>query len=67
MNAPTDSGSGSPCPGRDLLSAFSVGDLPADLQQAIAGHLGRCAGCVATREDAAGPFVFPVFFSLSRG
>jgi hypothetical protein len=36
------------CPDRNLLLAFSIGDLPQDVLDLIAVHLGRCEHCVTT-------------------
>ncbi len=52
--------SGTGCPnGRDL-SAFHVGNLPADTLEAIAGHVGECESCqfvLDGLDDAPDPLV----------
>jgi tRNA A-37 threonylcarbamoyl transferase component Bud32 len=48
------------CPGRDDLSAFHVGDLPAADLERIAGHLrdcGRCADTLDQLSDTADPLL----------
>ena len=37
--------SGTNCPSRQDLSAFHVGDLPADTLEVIASHVGECESC----------------------
>jgi hypothetical protein len=41
----------SECPSRELLFAFSVGDLAGEIQERIAQHLERCGGCVAALQE----------------
>ncbi len=44
-----------PCPTDDRLRAFDRGDVPEDELDAIAAHLGGCAGCVARMARLAVP------------
>jgi serine/threonine protein kinase len=41
---------GTTCPSRQDLSAFHVGDLPADTLEAIATHVGTCEPCLSALE-----------------
>jgi hypothetical protein len=50
MNAPDVSEAGSH-PSREVLLAFSVGNLPEDVQESIAAHLAGCADCVAVLKE----------------
>jgi WD40 repeat protein/serine/threonine protein kinase len=48
----TDSSRGTPaCPGRDVLVAFHLGDLPLDKLQTVADHLDQCPTCAAVVHD----------------
>jgi serine/threonine-protein kinase len=42
------------CPDREILFAFSVGNLPDDEQERIAEHLSGCETCVATLSEFEG-------------
>jgi hypothetical protein len=48
------------CPDRDTLFAFSVGRLPQEVRETVAGHVGDCALCLSALEaldDSADPAV----------
>jgi tetratricopeptide (TPR) repeat protein/tRNA A-37 threonylcarbamoyl transferase component Bud32 len=46
MKSTPTPGSGGTCPDRDILCAFGVGNLPGDVQEAVAEHLRTCPSCV---------------------
>jgi eukaryotic-like serine/threonine-protein kinase len=60
MSAPNGIPPQGACPDREILFAFSVGNLPEAMQETIADHIAGCEGCVAIlaeQEDKADSLV----------